>query len=66
MTPRQIEIAKHLANGLKNKQIAEQVGLSEKTVKAHITQIYKAYSVTSRAQFVRAYMLDMRENEIKA
>ena len=50
LTPRQIEILKLLSEGAPNKLIANVLGLSEKTVKAHITGIFKTLNVENRTQ----------------
>lgn len=50
LTPRQIEVLQLLCGGSTNKAIAEALHLSEKTVKTHITQIYRALNVANRMQ----------------
>jgi two-component system, NarL family, nitrate/nitrite response regulator NarL len=50
LTPRQIEILSLLSEGAPNKIIAEKLQLSEKTVKAHITAIFKILNVVNRTQ----------------
>jgi two-component system nitrate/nitrite response regulator NarL len=54
LTVRQIEILKCLSEGAPNKLIARALGLSEKTVKAHITAIFKALNVENRTQAATA------------
>ncbi|MGS0894377.1 response regulator [Burkholderia stagnalis] len=54
LTQRQIEVLRYLAEGVPNKLIADQLGLSEKTVKAHITAIFKALNVINRTQAAAA------------
>lgn len=39
-----------MARGLSNRLIARQLGISEKTVKAHLTAIYSTLGVTDRLQ----------------
>ena len=39
-----------VAQGLPNKLIARKLGISEKTVKAHLTRIYEQIGVTGRTQ----------------
>ena len=39
-----------MASGKSNREIAELLGLSEGTVKVHMTGIYKALGVSSRTQ----------------
>ncbi|WP_072368968.1 response regulator transcription factor [Hyphomicrobium sp. NDB2Meth4] len=50
LTPRQIEVLRRLSEGQPNKIIAHELNLSEKTVKAHITAIFKALNVVNRTQ----------------
>ena len=50
LTDRQIEVLRLLSQGLSNNEIGRDLGLSIKTVKAHITAIFKALSVVSRTQ----------------
>jgi DNA-binding NarL/FixJ family response regulator len=54
LTPRQQEVLNWLARGHSNKQIAQQLGLSEGTVKIHIAAILRAYQVNNRTQAVIA------------
>jgi two-component system nitrate/nitrite response regulator NarL len=50
LTTRQIEILTMLSKGQPNKTIAATLDLSEKTVKAHITAIFRALNVVNRTQ----------------
>ena len=50
LTPRQIEILRLLSEGMPNKTIATTLGLSVKTVKVHITTIFRALNVVNRTQ----------------
>ncbi len=52
LTPRQTDVLKCLAEGLSNKQIAYRLGLSEGTVKIHITLLMRALDVNNRMQAV--------------
>jgi DNA-binding NarL/FixJ family response regulator len=52
MTLRQLEVLSRLCQGKTNKQIATELGLSEKTVKAHVTAIFKVLGVVNRTQAV--------------
>jgi two-component system, NarL family, nitrate/nitrite response regulator NarL len=50
LTERQTEILKMLSKGQPNKTIASALDLSEKTVKAHITAIFRSLNVVNRTQ----------------
>ena len=50
LTGRQIDVLRLLAQGLPNKTIATKLDLAEKTVKAHVTAIFKALNVVNRTQ----------------
>lgn len=52
LTPAQLNVYVLLAQGFMNKQIAAEMFISEATVKAHVTSIYKKLGVRSRAQAV--------------
>lgn len=52
LTERQIEVLKLIETGLSNKAISRKLGLSEKTVKVHVTAIFKALNVANRTQAV--------------
>jgi DNA-binding NarL/FixJ family response regulator len=54
LTGRQLEILRRLSAGQPNKIIAYELELSEKTVKAHITAIFKALNVVNRMQAAAA------------
>jgi DNA-binding NarL/FixJ family response regulator len=53
LTEREIEVLQLLAQGLANKQIALQLGISEHTVKFHISGVYTKLGVTNRTAAVR-------------
>ncbi|CAB3752871.1 LuxR family transcriptional regulator [Burkholderia paludis] len=54
LTQRQIEVLRYVADGVPNKVIADKMSLSEKTVKAHITSIFRALNVINRTQAAAA------------
>jgi DNA-binding NarL/FixJ family response regulator len=53
LTPREIEIVRHVAEGLSTKAIAERVGISPGTVKLHLHHIYTKTGVDSRVALLR-------------
>src|SRR5438128_12307092 len=48
LTPREIEIVRTVAGGLRNKEIAAKLHVNEGTVKLHLHHIYKKLGVDSR------------------
>ncbi len=50
LSARQLDILSRICRGLSNKEISRELDLSEKTVKTHITAIFKALNVVSRSQ----------------
>ena len=53
LTDRESEVLGLLAKGLANKQIAVTLGISEHTVKFHVSSIYAKLNVTNRTEAVR-------------
>jgi NarL family two-component system response regulator YdfI len=52
LTDRELEVLRAVALGGRNKEIAFELGVSERTVKAHLTNIYSKLGVDSRAAAV--------------
>jgi DNA-binding NarL/FixJ family response regulator len=50
LSERELEVLRCVAKGLPNKLIARNLGISEKTVKAHLTRIFQQLGVTDRTQ----------------
>lgn len=50
LTPREHQIAQAIANGRSNRDIASQLGITEQTVKNHLTNIFGKVGVGSRLQ----------------
>ncbi len=71
LTPREMEVARIVAQGLNNKEAARQLSITEGTVKTHLHSIYEKLRVDGRrrlAQFVRerglAARLDVTADDI--
>lgn len=54
LTPQQFRVLGMISEGLLNKQIAYDLDVSEATIKAHVTAIFKKLGVRSRTQAVIA------------
>ena len=52
LTPQQTRVLSMISQGLLNKQIAWELNVTEATIKAHITEIFRKLSVHSRTQAV--------------
>ena len=52
LTPREREIVSSLARGLRNREIAEQLHITEGTVKIHLHHIYEKLRVKGRVELV--------------
>jgi DNA-binding NarL/FixJ family response regulator len=50
LSDRELEVLKLVAEGFPNKRIARELEISEKTVKAHLTNIFQRIGVTDRTQ----------------
>jgi DNA-binding NarL/FixJ family response regulator len=52
ITPRQLDVLRLLERGFSNKAIAQALGLSEKTVKAHLASIFRTLKVGNRTHAI--------------
>ena len=50
LSSRETEVLRLVATGMANKQIARRLGIAERTVKAHLTNIFTRIDVTDRTQ----------------
>jgi len=57
LTPRELEIAHAVAAGLRNKEIADKLGIAEGTVKIHLHVVYEKLNIDGRM----ALVLKMKE-----
>lgn len=65
LTGREMEVLKHLAYGMYNKEIAETLHISERTVKNHVSSIFKKIDVNDRTQAavfaIRNHIIDVHK-----
>jgi DNA-binding CsgD family transcriptional regulator len=52
LTPRELEVLRAVAGGARSARIASDLGIAERTVKAHLASIYQKLGVESRAAAV--------------
>ncbi len=55
LSPRELEALSLVARGLPNKQIARKLGITEATVKAHLTAVFRTIGAENRTQAARWY-----------
>jgi DNA-binding NarL/FixJ family response regulator len=53
LTPRQLEVLRLVAQGMRNAEIADHLTISEQTVKTHVAHLLERLGVTSRLQAAR-------------
>lgn len=55
LRPREVEVLQLLAAGRRNRAIADELGISENTVKFHVAGVYRKLGVASRAEAAAAF-----------
>ncbi|MBD2704848.1 response regulator transcription factor [Spirosoma sp. BT702] len=60
LTPRELEIASLIREGLPNQQIADRLFVSVNAVKYHIKNIYLKLQINSREELIRKYTFSLR------
>jgi DNA-binding NarL/FixJ family response regulator len=67
LTPRELEVLRPVVQGLRNKEIARELGITEATVKFHVAHIFEKLGVSSRAEAVgRALKLGLFDSSTDA
>ncbi len=61
LTPREKEITKLILKGLKNKEVAEQLFISDNTLKSHLRNIYPKFGVTQKRELL-SLALNVKKN----
>ncbi|UBI38749.1 MULTISPECIES: helix-turn-helix transcriptional regulator [Streptomyces] len=54
LTPQQLRVARHVAEGLTNREVAAVLALSHRTVDHHLRNVFAALGIRSRVQLVHA------------
>lgn len=54
LTGREREVARLVADGASNRQVARRLGLSENTVRAHVSRVLAAFAIATRAELPRS------------
>ena len=55
LTPSEHQVASLAVRGLQNREIAQRLFMSPKTVEAHLTRIYRKLGVRTRVELVHRY-----------
>lgn len=63
LTEKQIQIAELVSSGLSNQQVAQSLGVTEKAVKWHLTNVYKTLKIKTRTQLVLFWMETKKDKE---
>jgi DNA-binding NarL/FixJ family response regulator len=61
LTPQELQIATHVAEGLTNRDVAARLFLSPKTIEFHLTAVYRKLNVRSRSELIRLFAVDAPE-----
>lgn len=62
LSPRQQEILQLLSQGLSNKDIAEILGITEGTIRVHLSTIFKAIKVSNRTEATLWYLMQQKKH----
>ncbi len=52
LTPRELEIVRHVATGLRNAEVAERLSITESTVKTHLNNVFQKLALRDRLELV--------------
>ncbi len=55
LTPRQVEVVRMVSDGANNKEIARELGISDRTVKAHLSVVFEKLGISSRLNLALFY-----------
>lgn len=60
LTRREVDLLSHLLDGMGNREIAEDLGISEQTVKEHLGNVYRKVGVKDRYDLLRKLVANAR------
>ena len=58
LTPRQKRVLEHLRKGFTNREIGEELGITEDGVKAHLSRLFLRFGVSNRVELLAAVQMD--------
>jgi DNA-binding NarL/FixJ family response regulator len=53
LTPQELQVARFVAEGRSNKEVAAQLFLSPRTIDSHLRSVFSKLGITSRTQLAR-------------
>lgn len=59
ITKREQDVMTLLVQGLTNKNIGKAIGISDHTVRDHISSLFKKYKVANRVELVAVYIMEI-------
>jgi DNA-binding CsgD family transcriptional regulator len=62
LTPRQKRVLEHLRRGLTNREIGDELGITEDGVKAHLSRLFLRFGVSNRVELLAAVQMDPRSD----
>ena len=65
LTPRQRRVLEQLRRGLTNREIGDELGITEDGVKAHLSRLFLRFGVTNRVELLAAVELDPRTDRAR-
>ena len=66
LTPQELQVARLVARGLSNKDVAAQLYLSPRTIDAHLRRVFAKLLITSRTQLARMPLGDEQDAPAEA
>jgi DNA-binding CsgD family transcriptional regulator len=64
LTPQELQIALHVADGKTNRQVAASLFLSPRTIELHLTRVYRKLGLHSRAELIHHFATDAKPEAI--
>lgn len=61
LSPRERQVMQHISMGKTNRNIGDDLFISERTVKFHCANIYKKLNVANRTTLISKYYNDIKE-----
>jgi DNA-binding NarL/FixJ family response regulator len=65
LSRRQLQVIELLARGLKNREIAEGLGIATQVVRNYLSRIYAATGATNRVELARWYEARLHEGMLR-